>query len=42
MEGEIITNPIKNEETCQNCTYGMLCRIGEKTSIENSLSDANE
>ena len=42
MEGEIITNPIKNDETCQNCTYGMLCRIGEKTSIENSLSDANE
>jgi len=34
--GEIVINPIKNNETCRNCGYSTLCRIGESTSDENN------
>ena len=34
--GEIIINPIKKNETCRNCGYSTLCRIGESASEENS------
>ena len=34
--GEIVINPIKKNETCRNCGYSTLCRIGESASEENS------
>ena len=39
MEGQIVTNPINNDETCRNCSYAMLCRIGESASDLNSLEN---
>ena len=37
LQGEIVINPIRNDETCQKCTYETLCRVGERTSVENSM-----
>ena len=29
MEGKLIIDPLKEDETCKNCGYQTLCRIGE-------------
>ena len=29
MEGKLIIDPLKEGETCKNCGYQTLCRIGE-------------
>lgn len=32
MEGKLTINPVKPSETCRNCSYQTLCRIGESES----------
>jgi len=41
MEGQIVTNPINQDETCRNCNYAMLCRIGENASDVNRLENTD-
>ena len=36
MDGRLVITPIKKEETCCNCGYQTLCRIGESGMIDKS------
>jgi ATP-dependent helicase/nuclease subunit B len=41
MDGQIVINPINKDNTCQNCSYAMLCRIGENATDVNSWENTD-
>ena len=42
LQGLLVINPIKKNETCKNCGYKMLCRIGENYPDDHNPGYYNE